>query len=253
MLQLLRRALSPLAFLAVLFSTAQASLGADLRDPMQQAYDPLLKKSSQPAVNRVSGYAEARKLAMKKAKRLLEKGLGKNYVTSNLVPIVLASLCSSVSAHRSGQLRLRDSDLLLDETANRLAARGKMELTTLSRERVPGLPVVGNLVEDLARGQNVSFASGRVHYDLKMKKRLAPEFQVGQFSLSGGTEAFLEGRRVSRKSVASVRYQGGEGSYRLQLSGRRVRLEVEKLPIDLRLDWNGSVVQFCLNLNLGVR
>ena len=253
MLQLLRRALSPLVFLAVLFSTASTSQAIDLRDPIRQAYDPLLGRPPDPGVNRMTGYSEAKRFAMEKATGLLEKGLGKNYLTSKLAPIVLNSLCSSVSADQAGRLDLRDPDLFLENTANRLAVRGRTELTSFSRKNLPSLPMVGNLAEDLARGQNLRFSGGRAHYDLRLKKRFAPEVQLGQFSLSGGTEAFLEGRRVSRKSVASVRYQGEEGSYRLQLSGRRVRLQVQRLPIDLRLDWDRSVVQFCLNLNLGLR
>ncbi len=84
-----------------------------------------------------------------------------------------------------------------------------------------------------------------------MRKRLAPEFKVGQYSLSGGTEAYLDGTSLSMKSVASIGYKGLDSSYRVQLHGRNVRFDVSWSPIDLRLDWNPQVVKFVLNLDLG--
>jgi len=130
-------------------------------------------------------------------------------------------------------------------------ASGKKQLATLSHVNLPDLPVVGNLAEDLAKSQNLNFNGGRVSYRMRMRKRLAPGFKMGQFSFSGGTEAYLDGTALSRKAVASIGYKGLDSSYRVQLYGGNVRFDVNWSPVDLRLDWSPHVVKFVLNLDLG--
>jgi hypothetical protein len=220
-----------LAFCSVVLNTIQTPFGADLREPFSLSYDPLSVTSFKPSPDKVTGYKEMKKLISGKTSDFLEKRLGGSYWTKTLAPIVLDSLYSTVVASASGQLSLKDPSSILDETANRLVASGKKQLASVS--------------------QQLNFNGGRVSYRMKMRKRLAPEFKVGQYSLSGGTEAYLDGTSLSMKSVASIGYKGLDSSYRVQLDGRNVRFDVSWSPIDLRLDWNPQVVKFVLNLDLG--
>lgn len=240
-----------LAFCSVVLNTIQTPFGADLREPFSLSYDPLSVTSFKPSPDKVTGYKEMKKLISGKTSDFLEKRLGGSYWTKTLAPIVLDSLYSTVVASASGQLSLKDPSSILDETANRLVASGKKQLASVSHENLPDLPVISNLAEDLTNSQQLNFNGGRVSYRMKMRKRLAPEFKVGQYSLSGGTEAYLDGTSLSMKSVASIGYKGLDSSYRVQLDGRNVRFDVSWSPIDLRLDWNPQVVKFVLNLDLG--
>jgi len=225
--------------------------GADLREPLSNRYDALALKSFKPPPDRVKGFKEMKDLFAGRVSDFLESCLGENYWTKEVAPIVLDSLYSTVAASSSGHLSLRNPSSILDGTANRFAAKGKKRLTELSKTNAPSLPVVGNLVEDLTESQNLKFKGGRVSYRMKMRKRLAPEFKLGQFSFSGGTEAYLDGMNISRKSVASIGYKGLESSYRVQLYGRTVRFDVSLAPVDLRLDWTPQVLKFQLNLDVG--
>jgi hypothetical protein len=229
----------------------EPSFGADLREPASLGFDPLSVSSIQPRVDKMSGYREMKKLIMGKGSRFLQESLGTSYWTEEIAPIVLDSLYSSVEADASGHLKMRGPSSLLDDTANRLAFTGKKELSTFSKENFPELPVVGNLVQDLAESQNLSLHRGSFRYRMKMRKRLAPEFRIGEFSISGGTEAYIDGLDFSRKSVASIGYEGLDSSYQVQLRGRNVRFNVNFSAVDLRLDWNSNAVKFNLNLNVG--
>jgi hypothetical protein len=235
----------------VVITTTQTFFGADLREPFSLSYDPLSVTSFKSPPDKVTGYKETKKLVSGRALDFLRERLGKSYWTKQLAPIVLDSIYSTVVASASGHLSLKGPSSILDKTANRLVASGKKELASVSHQHLPDLPVVGNLAEDLTKSQNLTFNGGRVSYRMKMRKRLAPEFKVGQFSVSGGTEAYLEGTSLSRKSVASVGYKGLDSSYRVQLYGRNLRCDVSWSPIDLRLDWNPQVIKFVLNLDLG--
>jgi len=226
-------------------------IGADFRDPSALGYDPLTVTSFQASVDNLSGYKRMRKIVSGKTADLLESRLGKGYWTEEVAPIALDSLYATIVASASGRLSLKHPSSILDEAANRLAARGKMALTTASQKNFPTLPVVGNLAEDLAKSQNLNFDRGQARFRFKMKKRLAPEFKLGQFSFSGGTETTLNGKSFSKKSVASVAYKSLENSYRIQLCGRNVRFDVSWSPVDLCLDWNPRVVKFDLKLDIG--
>jgi len=202
-------------------------------------------------MDRISGYEEMKEVLAGRASEFLEEHLGESYWTKKVAPLVLDSLYSAVAASTSGGLTLEHPSFLLDETANRLVLKGKEQLAALSEENLPDLPVVGNLVEDLAKSQHLRLRNGSVDYRMRMRKRLAPEFKLGSFSMSGGTEAFINGKTISRKSVASIGYQGEESSYRVQLYGRNLRFDIRRSCLDLRLDWNPQVIKFNLNLDLG--
>jgi len=248
---MIRRLVLFLAFCSVILSGTQTPFGADLREPFSLGYDSLAVTSFEPRVDKVTGYKEMKKLVAGRAADFLEDHLGENYWTKEVAPIVLDSLYSTVVANTSGQFRLKDPTSILDETANRLTANGKEQLASVSQKNFPNLPVVGNLAKDLVESQNLNFNEGRASYRMRMRKRLAPEFKVGQFSLSGGTEAYLNGKALTRKSVASIGYKGSDSNYRVQFYGKTVRFDVSWAPIDLRLDWNAEVVKFRLNLALG--
>jgi hypothetical protein len=246
-----RRLVLFLAFCSVVLSSTLAPFGADLREPFSLSYDSLSVKSFQPPPDRAAGYKEMRKVIAGKATDFLEDHLGENYWTKEVAPIVLDSVYATVEASASGHLSLRSPSSILDETANRFASKGKKQLAALSQANLPNLPVIGNVVTDLTESQNLNFKGGKVSYRMKMRKRLAPEFKIGQFSLSGGTEAYLDGRSLSRKSVASIGYKGLDSSYRVQVQDDSVQFDVSRFPVDLRLDWNPRVVKFHLNLDIG--
>jgi len=239
------------AFSSLVLSSTQTPFGADLREPFSLGYDALAVRSFQPPPDRAAGYKAMRKLVAGRVADFLEDRLGENCWTKEVAPIVLDSLYSTLAASNSGHISLRKPSSILDGTANRFTARGKEQLVELTRANLPNLPVVGNLVGDLAEGQNLKFKGGRVSYKMKMRKRLAPEFNIGQFSFSGGTEAYLDGRALSRKSVASIGYKGLDSNYRVQVCGDNVQFDVSWSPIDLRLDWNPQAIKFNLKLNLG--
>jgi hypothetical protein len=238
-------------FFTVFVSVGLSPLGADLGETSNITLDPLTIASAQPPPDKMTGYREMKKLLTGKTSGFLQKFLGESYWTKTIAPIVLDSLYSTVAASATGHLRMKDSSTVLENTANRFAITGKKELSALSQEKLPELPVVGNLVHDLAESQSLSLRQGNIHYRMRMKKRLAPEFKVGQFAFSGGTEAYLDGLDFSRKSVASIGYEGLGSSYRVQLYGKDVRFDVSFSPVDLRLDWNPDVIKFNLNLNVG--
>jgi hypothetical protein len=235
----------------MLLSSTKTPFGADLREALSHRYDALALKSFKSPPDRVKGYKEMKGLVAGRVSDFLENHLGENYWTKEVAPIVLDSLYSTVVASSSGHLSLRNPSTILDGTANRFAAKGKKRLSEFSRAKAPSLPVVGNLAEDLAKSQNLNFKGGRVSYRVKMRKRLAHELKLGQFSFSGGTEAYLDGMNISKKSVASIGYKGLESSYRVQLYGKNVRFDVTLAPVDLRLDWTPQVLKFQLNLDVG--
>ena len=48
--------------------------------------------------------------------------------------------------------------------------------------------MVGNLVWDLVDSQKLRMRKGVLHYNMDLKKRVAPEIKVGKFSFAGGAE-----------------------------------------------------------------
>jgi hypothetical protein len=245
------RKLAPTLLLSALLFFTGTVQAVDVRESASLNYDALLIADSQPPADKMAGYKELKKIIAGKASFLFQKYLGESYWTKKVAPILLNSLYSTVVANASGQLNLKSPSSVLDHTANRLAASGKEELTTLSREKLPDLPLVGNMVGDLAESQHISLRSGKVNYRMKMRKRFAPAFKLGQFSFSGGTEAYLVGTSFSKKSVASIGYKDEDNSYRVQLHGNNVRFDADLSPVNLRLDWNPEIIKFNLNLNVG--
>lgn len=248
---MIRRVVLFLAFYLVGLNATETPFGAGTREYFSSGYDPLWISTLKPRADKIDGYREMKKIIGGKASDFLAARLGKSYWTEEVAPVVFDALYSSVAAEASGHLSLRHPSSILDEAASGLVASGKNRLTVVSQKNFPNLPVVGNFVEDLAKSQHLNLRGGKVHYQMRMRKRLAPEFKLGQFSLSGGTEAYLNGRTVSKTSVASVGYKGVGSSYRVQLYGRNIRFDVSWSPIDLRLDWNPQVVKFDLKLDLG--
>ena len=239
--------------LLVAFSSLilETSFGIDLRDPARQGYYDIPVSSSQPVVDRLAGYKEAKKLILGKTSGLVQEFLGESYWTQTVAPIVMESIYSVVEANASGHLRIRDPLSVLDDTANRFAVTGRKELSAFSEENLPQLPLVGNLVQDLTESQNLSLHRGNIRYRMQMRKRFAPEFKFGKFSFSGGTEAYIHGSDFSKKSLASIGYKGLDSSCQVQLYGRNIRLDASWSSVDLRLDWKPEAIKIHLALNIG--
>jgi hypothetical protein len=225
--------------------------GRALHGPPHFGYDPTSSNQGQAEVDATSGYRELSKLLSRKSALLLEDHLGDSYWTKTVAPIIMDSIYAAVVPTQSGDIQLRSTFAILDTTRNRLAANGQRELGKLSSKSLPNLPLVGNVFTDLVKAPNLTFSRGTAHYNLRLRKRVAPEFRLGTFSLCGGVETFLNDRSFSRKSVALLRYHGLGNSCRVQLSGKTVRFDAAFVPVDLRLVWNPRVLQFHLDLNLG--
>ena len=140
----------------------------------------------------------------------------------------------------------------MDKTASGIIAAEKKHLIKWVEQVFPAFPVVGNIASDLLESQKLSFSNGLPHYRMRSKKRIAPSYQWGNFSLSGGTETGFVGQDFTGLTlVTAFRYAGEDESYGVNVLGKSVNIEIDRKHVKADVTWNPDGVEFKVDLTLG--
>ena len=175
------------------------------------------------------GFKKMRKQVSKRSAAYFTSKMGENYFTQRIAPIVLDSWYQVFVPKRFGEIGLRSPLWALDKTASSIIAQEKKHLSKWVEQVFPALPVIGNIVSDLLESQKLSFSNGLPHYRMRSRKRIAPSYQWGNFSLSGGTETRFAGKDFKGMTfVTAFRYSGEDESYGVNVLGKRVNIEIDR-------------------------
>ena len=113
-------------------------------------------------------------------------------------------------------------------------------------------PVVGNIASDLLESQKLSFSNGLPHNQMRSRKRIAPSYQWGDFSLSGGTETRFSGKDFNGLTlITAFRYAGQDESYGVNVLGKRVNIEIDMKHVKADVTWDPDGVELKADLTLG--
>ena len=124
----------------------------------------------------------------------------------------------------SGHLALTDQNTIFPTTRK----AEKKRLSKWVDQVFPAFPVVGNIVSDLLESQKLKFSKGRPKYQMRSKKRIAPSYEFGNFSFSGGTETRFVGKDVKGMTlVTAFSYEGQDESYGVNVLGKSVNIEID--------------------------
>ncbi|MDA2934931.1 hypothetical protein MYX82_11405 [Acidobacteria bacterium AH-259-D05] len=206
----------------------------------------LVKKE---APDKISGFKKVRQYASTRSAALLTKKMGENYLTNRIAPLVFDSLYQLFVPGKSGDIQLKSTISVVDGTANKLMAKEKENLDKWAKKLFPALPVVGNMLSDVLNSQKLSFSGGKPHYQTRFKKRIAPEYQLGGFSFTGGAETRLVGRDFDGMTlVTTFRYAHEDDSYHVDIYGKRVKFDIKTNWLKADVTWNPRGVKFKVNL-----
>jgi len=116
----------------------------------------------------------------------------------------------------------------------------------------PHHPVVGNIASDLLESQKLSFSNGLPHNQMRSRKGIAPSYQWGNFSLSGGTETRFAGKDFKGMAfVTAFRYSGQDESYGFNILGKEVNFKMDMKHVKADVTWDPDGVEFKIDLTLG--
>ena len=190
-----------------------------------------------------------RKQVSKKSAAYLSSKMGKNYFTQRIAPIVLNSWSQVFVPKKLGEIEFRSPLWALDKTASSIIAQEKKHLSRWVEQVVPNLPVVGNVASDLLESQKLSFSNGLPKYQMRSKKRIAPSYQFGNFSFSGGTEPRFAGKDFNGLTfVTAFRYAGQDESYAVNILGQEVNFKIDINHLKADVTWDRQGVKFTVNL-----
>jgi len=238
-------------FAAVLMPTfcGRAHGGDAQPKPLPAYYYPLDLLGQKKAPDQRGGFKKMRKQVSKRSAAYLTSKMGENYFTQKIAPIVLNSWSQVFVPKKQGEIGLKGPLWALDQTASSIMAREKQHLSKWVDQVFPNLPLVGNIVSDLLESQKLSFSDGLPHYQMRSKKRVAPSYQWGNFSLSGGTETRFVGKDFEGTTfVTAFRYAGQGESYGVKVFGKQVKfnIDISHMKADVTLDPKG--VKFKVDL-----
>lgn len=215
-------------------------------------YYPLDSLGEKKALDQRGGFKKIRKQLSKRSAAYLTSKMGENYFTQKIAPIVLNSWSQVFVPKKHGEIGLKSPLWALDKTASRIIAQEKKHLSKWVDQVFPNLPVVGNIASDLLESQKLSFSNGLPHYQMRSKKRIAPSYQWGNFSLSGGTETGFVGQDFTGLTlVTAFRYAGEDESYGVNVLGKSVNIEIDRKHVKADVTWDPDGVEFKVDLTLG--
>ena len=84
---------------------------------------------------------------------------------------------------------------------------------------------------------------------MRSKKRIAPSYQFGNFSFSGGTETRFAGKDFNGLTfVTAFRYAGQDESYAVNILGQEVNFKIDINHLKADVTWDRQGVKFTVNL-----
>ncbi len=87
---------------------------------------------------------------------------------------------------------------------------------------------------------------------MRAKKRIAPSYEVGNFSFSGGTETRFVGKDLTGMTlVTTFSYEGEDESYGVNVLGKSVNFEIDTNRVYADITWDSDGVEFEVNLTFG--
>ena len=212
-------------------------------------YYPLDLLGERKASDQRGGFKKMQKQVSNRSAAYLTSKIGENYFTQQIAPIVLDSWSQVFLPKKFGEIGLKSPLRAVDKTASGIIAAEKKHLSKWVEQVFPAFPVVGNIVSDLLESQQLSFSNGLPHYRMRSKKRIAPSYQWGNFSLSGGAETRIAGKDFKGMTlVTAFRYAGQDESYGVNVSGKRVKFDMEINHVEADVTWDPGGVQFKANL-----
>ncbi len=241
-------------FAAVVMSTfCGRAYGGDAKSkPLPAYYYPIDLLGQKKAPDQRDGFKKMRKQVSKRSAVYLTSKMGENYFTQKIAPIVLNSWYQVFVPKKHGEIGLKSPLWALDQTVSRIMAQEKKHLSKWVEQVFPNLPLVGNIVSDLLESQKLSFSNGLPHYQMRSKKRIAPSYQWGNFSLSGGTETGFVGKDFKGLTlVTGFRYAGEDESYGVNVLGKSFNIEIDRKHVKADVTWDPDGVEFRVDLTLG--
>ncbi len=215
-------------------------------------YHPIdLFEQKEPPDQR-GGFKKMRKQVSKRSAAYLTSKMGKNYFTQKIAPIVLNSWTQVFLPKKSGEFGLKSPLRAVDKTASGIIKQEKKHLSKWVERMFPAFPVVGNIASDLLESQKLSFANGLPKYQMRSKKRIAPSYQFGNFSFSGGTETGFVGKDFKGMTfVTAFRYSGEDESYEVDVLGKEVNFKIDMNHVQADLTWDPDGLEFKVDLTFG--
>jgi len=215
-------------------------------------YHPIDLLGQKEAPNQRGGFKKMQKQVSKRSAAYLTSKMGENYFTQRIAPIVLKSWTQVFVPKKYGEIRLKSPMWAVDKTASSLVAAEKKRLSKWVNQVFPAFPVVGNIVTDLLQSQKLKFSKGRPKYQMRAKKRIAPSYEFGNFSFSGGTESRFVGKDLTAMTfVTAFSYEGEDESYGVNVLGKSVNFEIDTNRVYADITWDSDGVEFEVNLTFG--
>ena len=215
-------------------------------------YHPIDLLGEKEAPDPLDGFKKMRTQVSKRSAAYLTKEMGKNYFTQPIAPIVLNSWYQVFVPKKFGVIELRSPLWAVDKTASGIVAAEKKRLSKWVEKVFPAFPVVGNIVSNLLESQKLSFSNGLPKYQMRSKKRIAPSYQFGNLSFSGGTETRFVGKDFNGMTlVTAFRYAGEDESYGVNIFGKKVNFKIDMNRVKADVTWDPKGVKFKVNLTFG--
>jgi len=215
-------------------------------------YYPLDLLGEKKAPDQRDGFKKMRKQVSRRSAAYLTSKMGENYFTQKIVPIVLSSWSQVFVPKKHGEIGLKSPLWALDQTASRVMAQEKKHLSKWVEQVFFAFPLVGNIVSDLLESQKLSFSNGLPKYQMRSKKRIAPSYQFGNFSFSGGTETRFAGKDFKGMTlVTTFRYAGQDESYGVNVFGKKVNFKMDSNRVNADVTWGPKGLKFKVDLILG--
>ena len=193
-------------------------------------------------------FQKMQKLVSEKSAKTLAAKMGRNYLTERIAPLALESLYKTVVPKKSGRIELRSPTSILDRTLNSLLGMEKKRLSKWTQKKFPVLPFVGHVVSALVDSQKVHFSNGLPGQEMRFKQRVAHQYQLGDYSLSGGMETRFYGTEFARTSLATFNYAGENEDYRVNVFGKRLGFDVETRHLKANVRYDPRGVNFNVTL-----
>jgi len=227
-----------------------SAFGADAKlTPLPAYYYPIDLLGEKKAPDQLGGFKKMRKQASKRSAAYLTSKMGENYFTQQIAPIVLNSWYQVFVPKKLGEIELRSPLWAVDKTASGIVAEEKKRLSKWVDQVFPAFPVVGNIVSDLLESQKLSFSNGLPKYQMRSKKRIAPSYQLGNFSFSGGTETGFVGKDFKGMTfLTAFRYAGEDESYGVNILGKEVNFKIDINHVKADVTWDRKGVKFTVSL-----
>ncbi len=215
-------------------------------------YHPLDLLGQKEAPDQRAGFKKMRKQVSKGSAGSLTSKMGENYFTQRIAPLVLNSWTQVFVPKKYGEIGLKSPLWAVDKTASSIIKQEKKHLSKWVDQVFPALPLVGNIASDLLESQKLSFSKGLPKYQMRSKKRIAPSYEFGNFSFSGGTETRFAGIGFTGMTlVTAFSYEGQDESYGVNVLGKRVNIEIETNHVTADVTWDSEGVEFEVNFTFG--